>query len=225
MSSTNGNLQGCTNKSNRHKNRNNNKVQHCYKSTIQPKSLNHFYLFIYLFHSCHFDPPSCLLGLGWGNLWQLQQQFLSRHGQRSHKPERGRFVFLSVICFLIIYFLWTLQEEICVWNEMFFLVLQTSTRIFIRSSFSLDDFFFFFFCKIYKVTHKFLQSSVGICLIKISEIYSKTASMGSGSHTFFMCYGQFCLKIVLSDRKGLTTIFKCYLCWQSTKLARSQPVL
>lgn len=71
---------------------------------------------------------------------------------------------------------------------------------------------FFFFGKIYKVTHKFLQSSVGICLIKISEIYSKTAYMGSGSHPFVMCYGQFCLKIVPSDRKGLTTIFKCYLC-------------
>lgn len=64
-------------------------------------------------------------------------------------------------------------------------------------------------------------------MIRITEIYWKSAFMGSGSRPFAMYYvsGQLCLKVVLSGRKGLTTILKHYLHWWPTKAAGSQPAL
>lgn len=64
-------------------------------------------------------------------------------------------------------------------------------------------------------------------MIRITEIYWKSASMWSGSLPFAMYHvsGQLCLKIVFSGRKGLTTILKHCLYWWPTKAAGSQPAL
>lgn len=86
-----------------------------------------------------------LPALCWGwdeNRWQLHQQFLSRPGQRNHTPERGRFVFsvcnLSSVHIFPLGFTGRRANVFKV--KCCFPVLQTSSRIFISSCFSLDEY-------------------------------------------------------------------------------------
>ena len=113
------------------------------------------------------------------------------------QKERGLFS-LSVICFLFIYFLLALQEEIWMWVfkvKHCFPVFQTCSSILTSSCFSLDEYKHYLFCEIYKDTHKFLQSSVGIWLVKNFEICYKNCS--SGVRLTPICYVLCCWSALL----------------------------